>query len=41
MYDLSWSPDGNTIISGSVDNSAIIWDVAKGMHMTVSKGYDS
>jgi len=30
VYDLSWSPDGNNIISGSIDNSAIIWDVAKG-----------
>lgn len=33
VYDLSWSPDGNSLISGSVDNSAIIWDVVKGAWM--------
>ncbi|CAG0892297.1 unnamed protein product [Darwinula stevensoni] len=31
IYDLSWSPDGNFLLSGSIDNSAIIWDVHKGM----------
>ena len=30
MYDICWSPDGNNLISGSVDNSAIIWDSTKG-----------
>jgi len=29
IYDLSWSPDSKYIISGSVDNSAIIWNVEK------------
>ena len=33
VYDLCWSPDGNNLISGSVDNSAIIWDVMKGVHV--------
>lgn len=33
VYDLSWSPDGNNLISGSVDNSAIIWDVMKGVYI--------
>lgn len=31
IYDLSWSPDSLNLISGSVDNSAIIWDVHKGI----------
>lgn len=30
IYDLCWSHDSNFIITGSVDNSAIIWDVQKG-----------
>lgn len=29
VYDLSFSPDGNYLISGSVDNTAIIWDIEK------------
>ncbi|KAJ1919772.1 Chromatin assembly factor 1 subunit [Tieghemiomyces parasiticus] len=34
IYDLSWSADGRFIISGSVDNTARIWDVkqAKCLH---------
>ena len=31
IYDLCWSPDSNFMISGSVDNTAIVWDVQKGM----------
>eukprot|EP00127_Corallochytrium_limacisporum_P005010 Clim_evm6s197 gene=Clim_evmTU6s197 len=27
IYDLAWSQDGNYLLSGSVDNSAIVWDV--------------
>ncbi len=30
VYDLCWSHDSSYIITGSVDNSAIIWDVQKG-----------
>lgn len=30
VYDLCWSPDSTSLISGSVDNTAIIWDVQKG-----------
>lgn len=31
VLDLQWSADGAFLISGSVDNSSIIWDVNKGM----------
>ncbi|XP_018403657.1 PREDICTED: chromatin assembly factor 1 subunit B [Cyphomyrmex costatus] len=30
VYDISWSPDSNFLISGSVDNTAILWDIQKG-----------
>ncbi|GBG61409.1 hypothetical protein CBR_g20440 [Chara braunii] len=30
VLDLEWSPDGSGLISGSVDNSSIVWDVSKG-----------
>lgn len=30
VYDLCWSVDSNFLISGSVDNTAIVWDVQKG-----------
>ncbi|KYN10274.1 PREDICTED: chromatin assembly factor 1 subunit B isoform X2 [Trachymyrmex cornetzi] len=30
IYDISWSPDSNFLISGSVDNTAILWDIQKG-----------
>ncbi|KAL0125546.1 hypothetical protein PUN28_004572 [Cardiocondyla obscurior] len=30
IYDISWSPDSNFLISGSVDNTAIMWDIKKG-----------
>lgn len=30
VYDLSWSMDSLSLISGSVDNTAIIWDIKKG-----------
>ena len=30
VYDLCWSPDCTQILSGSVDNTAILWDVSKG-----------
>jgi chromatin assembly factor 1 subunit B len=35
VYDLSWSPDSLNLISGSVDNSAILWDVHKGIQKGV------
>eukprot|EP00002_Diphylleia_rotans_P022420 TRINITY_DN438_c2_g2_i1.p1 TRINITY_DN438_c2_g2~~TRINITY_DN438_c2_g2_i1.p1 ORF type:complete len:556 (+),score=84.76 TRINITY_DN438_c2_g2_i1:23-1690(+) len=30
IYDLCWSPLGDMLLSGSIDNNAIIWDVSKG-----------
>ncbi|XP_054003903.1 chromatin assembly factor 1 subunit B [Hylaeus anthracinus] len=30
VYDISWSPDSNMLVSGSVDNTAILWDIHKG-----------
>lgn len=30
VYDISWSPDSQYLISGSVDNSAIVWSIEKG-----------
>jgi len=29
VSDLNWSADGAFIVSGSVDNSAVLWDVKK------------
>ncbi|KAG1681784.1 Chromatin assembly factor 1 subunit B [Nymphon striatum] len=33
IYDLSWSHCSSFIISGSVDNTAIMWDVKKGKNL--------
>ncbi|XP_043265495.1 chromatin assembly factor 1 subunit B [Colletes gigas] len=35
VYDISWSPDSNMLVSGSVDNTAILWDVHKGRSMAI------
>jgi WD40 repeat protein len=29
VSDLNWSPDGSFLISASIDNSAVLWDVKK------------
>ncbi|XP_043270217.1 chromatin assembly factor 1 subunit B [Venturia canescens] len=39
VYDLNWSPDSNFLISGSVDNTAIVWDVAKGRSLKILQDY--
>ena len=43
VYDLCWSPDSNNLISGSVDNSAIMWDVHKGTKLCskIDHGYSN
>ncbi|KAG8276572.1 Chromatin assembly factor 1 subunit B [Homalodisca vitripennis] len=35
VYDLSWSPDSKNLISGSVDNSAILWEVSSGKNLGI------
>ncbi|XP_075914518.1 chromatin assembly factor 1 subunit B-like, partial [Petromyzon marinus] len=30
VYDVSWTSDSVSLVSGSVDNSAIVWDVGRG-----------
>lgn len=39
IYDLAWSPNGSYLISGSVDNSAIIWDIDQGQMQKVLKDH--
>jgi chromatin assembly factor 1 subunit B len=42
VCDLAWSNDGKYLLSGSVDNSAILWDANKGLKIWCSdliKGY--
>ncbi|XP_064628393.1 chromatin assembly factor 1 subunit B-like isoform X2 [Lineus longissimus] len=41
IYDLCWSPSGKYMITGSVDNSAILWDVHKGKSMAILKEHGS
>jgi len=36
VYDISWTSDGNLMVSGSVDNTAIMWDINKGMKLEVT-----
>ncbi|XP_028399904.1 chromatin assembly factor 1 subunit B-like [Dendronephthya gigantea] len=39
VYDLAWSPNGTQLISGSVDNSVIIWDTNKGDKLRILKDH--
>lgn len=41
VYDISWSSDGSRMITGSVDNSAIIWDTQKGEKLFLLKDHRS
>uniref|UniRef100_A0A1B0A0W6 CAF1B/HIR1 beta-propeller domain-containing protein n=1 Tax=Glossina pallidipes TaxID=7398 RepID=A0A1B0A0W6_GLOPL len=41
IYDLSWSPNSLYLVSGSVDNSAMIWDVQKGKPMAILSDHKS
>lgn len=35
VYDLNWAPTSLHLVSASVDNSAIIWDINKGKHCAI------
>ncbi|XP_030378384.1 chromatin assembly factor 1 subunit B [Scaptodrosophila lebanonensis] len=42
IYDLSWAPNSQFLVTGSVDNTAMLWDVHKGKSMNIlddHKGY--
>lgn len=39
IYDLSWAPTSQFLVSGSVDNTAIIWDVQKGKSISTLKDH--
>ncbi|XP_075053331.1 chromatin assembly factor 1 subunit B [Mixophyes fleayi] len=41
VYDISWTQDSNFMVSGSVDNSAIIWDTAKGQKISIFNEHKS
>nr|XP_040057334.1 chromatin assembly factor 1 subunit B [Gasterosteus aculeatus aculeatus]XP_040057335.1 chromatin assembly factor 1 subunit B [Gasterosteus aculeatus aculeatus] len=33
VYDMCWTQDGTSMVSGSVDNTAIMWDINKGQKL--------
>lgn len=37
ILDISWSRDSQTLISGSIDNSVIVWNVATGSKIAILK----
>lgn len=41
ICDIAWSKDGQFLLSGSIDNSAILWDALKGCKLwcSTAKGY--
>lgn len=39
VYDLCWSPDSLKLLSGSIDNTAILWDVTKGVLQQILKDH--
>ncbi|XP_007493216.2 chromatin assembly factor 1 subunit B isoform X2 [Monodelphis domestica] len=41
VYDICWMTDGNLMASASVDNTAIIWDVAKGQKVSIFNEHKS
>lgn len=41
VVDISWSSDGLFLVSGSVDNEAIVWDVTKGTKIHMLSGHKS
>uniref|UniRef100_A0A672JTV8 Chromatin assembly factor 1 subunit B n=1 Tax=Salarias fasciatus TaxID=181472 RepID=A0A672JTV8_SALFA len=41
VYDISWTRDGNFMISGSVDNTAIMWNINKGQKLCILNDHKS
>ncbi|KAM6934174.1 chromatin assembly factor 1 subunit B [Xenentodon cancila] len=41
VYDICWSRDGNFMVSGSVDNTSIMWDVVKGQKLCILNDHKS
>lgn len=39
VYDLSWAPDSRRLVTGSVDNTAIVWDVPRSRGVAVLEGH--
>uniref|UniRef100_A0A3B4A585 Chromatin assembly factor 1 subunit B n=1 Tax=Periophthalmus magnuspinnatus TaxID=409849 RepID=A0A3B4A585_9GOBI len=41
VYDICWARDGNLMVSGSVDNTAIMWDINKGQKLCILNDHKS
>ncbi|XP_069009678.1 chromatin assembly factor 1 subunit B [Embiotoca jacksoni] len=41
VYDVCWTRDGNFMVSGSVDNTAIMWDINKGQKLCILNDHKS
>uniref|UniRef100_A0A3Q3LRU2 Chromatin assembly factor 1 subunit B n=1 Tax=Labrus bergylta TaxID=56723 RepID=A0A3Q3LRU2_9LABR len=41
VYDICWTRDGNFMVSGSVDNTAVMWDVNKGQKLCILNDHKS
>ncbi|XP_034549827.1 chromatin assembly factor 1 subunit B [Notolabrus celidotus] len=41
VYDICWTRDGNFMVSGSVDNTAVMWDINKGQKLCILNEHKS
>ena len=41
VRSVAFSPDGSQIVSGSIDRTVRIWDVASGEELAILSGHDS
>ncbi|XP_068186294.1 chromatin assembly factor 1 subunit B [Antennarius striatus] len=41
VYDICWTRDGNFMVSGSVDNTAVMWDINKGQKICILNDHKS